>query len=491
MSDYSRENLPKSKRNNLALYTCEQIKRAEQLARDSGVKEIELIQKAGRGVAEFITKHFERRPVAVLCGPGSNGSDGFVVASILERAGWNVRLYCMKQVIMMGGVQAEAAALWSGDVSTLSEIVLEDDYIVVDAIFGSGLNRELSAEINETFNAIRQENVEIVAIDVPTGLRSNLEVDQYTLKADYTVTMSRPRIEHVLQPGAQFCGKIHVVDIGLPANAFSGMDIAAYLNNPDLWRKHWRIPDAETHKYKRGHVAVLGGETLTGAARLAIRGAMRSSAGVGSIYTTNTAAPIYQSTADPEVMVRGFDSSQEAADAMMRYKVNACLIGPGGHDGLSMKGVAAACAGHNIQLVLDGDALGQVSLELATVITPHEGEFSKLFPELGNVGNKLERAKKAAEIADCVIVLKGMDTIIASPDGRTNINTKASPWLSTAGSGDVLAGTVAGCLAQKIPPFEAACSAVWLHGAASLKLGHGFVASDIPKAIAMTLSEIY
>ncbi len=485
------ERLQKKNRANLALYTSAQIRQAEKLTRDSGVLEIELIEKAGRGIAEFIANRFERRPVAFLCGPGTNGSDGFVAAAILERAGWNVHVYCIKQPIMMDGVTAEAAKMYKGDVSMLSEIVLDENYIVVDAVFGRGLNRNLSTEINETFNAVRQENVTVVAVDVPTGLSKDMKVDKSILKAHYTVTFAKPRIEHVLQPGAQYCGKIHVVDIGINQKCFAGMDVTAHLNNPELWNQFWKIPDSQTHKYMRGHVAVLGGEELTGAARLAVSGAMRTGAGVGSIVTTKDAAKVYQSIVAPEVMVRGFATAQDAADLMHERHVNVCLIGPGADDVLGMQALADACLKHDIQIVLDGDALGTVSLDVASVITPHDGEFVRMFPDLASLPNKLDRARKAAAQANCIVVLKGMDTIIASPDGRCYVNTIASPWLSTAGSGDVLAGAVAGCLAQKIPPFEAACGAVWIHGAASMKLSAGMVASELPIAMARTLNEVY
>ncbi len=478
-------------RTSYALFTTEQIRQAEKLTNETGVREIELIQKAGRGVAEFIANHFERRPVSVLCGPGKNGSDGFVVAAILEKAGWNVRVYCTKQVIMLNDVAAEAAKLWQGEVSMLSEIEINPDHIIVDAVFGAGLNRELPREIVETFNAVRQERATVVSVDVPTGIRSDLSVDKNILKADYTVTMSRPRIEHVLQPGAQYCGKISVVDIGLKPSAFAGMEIHASLNHPELWRQFWKVPDAQTHKYMRGHVAVLGGETLVGAARLASSGAMRTGAGMASIFTSDNAAPVYRSSVAPEIMVRCFDGVVGAVDLMVERHVSACLIGPGAEKSFDMTGLAKACQEKDVQVVLDGDALGEVPNEYAAIITPHDGEFKRMFPDLAELPNKLERAKKAAVQAGCVVVLKGMDTIIASPDGRACINNKASPWLSTAGSGDVLAGAIAGCLAQKMPPFEAACSAVWLHGMASLKLGAAMVASELPRAISLTLSEIY
>lgn len=490
-ADQIRENSKKRSKANLALYTIDQIKQAEKLTKDAGVEEIDLIERAGRGIAEFIANRFDRRPVVFLCGPGSNGSDGFIAANILDRAGWNVRVYCSKPVVMMEGVTAQAAKMWTGDIEMLSEIVLDDDYIVVDAVLGSGLNRALPSEITETFNAVRQEDVTVVAVDVPTGLRSDLTVDPNTLKANYTITTTRPRIEHVLQPGAQYCGRIHVIDIGINPTTFAGMDVSAHLNSPELWSHYWRVPDSHTHKYIRGHVGILGGSELIGASRLAVSGAMRSGAGLGTIVTTKEAAKVYQAVVAPEVMVRGFDNAKEAADKMQERHVSVCLIGPGADESLSMEDLARECAEHDMQVVLDGDALGNVPLEYATVITPHDGEFARMFPDLVDIPNKLDRAKKAAAKANCIVVLKGMDTIIASPDGRAYVNNKASPWLSTAGSGDVLAGSVAGCLAQKLPPFEAACSAVWIHGTASLKLSPGMVASELPIAMARTLTDIY
>tara|TARA_R110002124_G_scaffold64985_2_gene177429 strand:+ start:230473 stop:231984 length:1512 start_codon:yes stop_codon:yes gene_type:complete len=478
----------------LGLVTLAQIKQVERHAKDQGMSELELIERAGIGIAEFIIENFERSPIVFLCGGGANGSDGFVAASRLERLGWDVTLYCTKQKVMLSGVVGEAAQHWKGDVATLSEIILNDGDIVVDAVLGNGMNKPLTSEINETFNAVRQKDVTVIAVDVPTGLNcKNLTVDPCILKADYTVTTTRTRIEHVLQPGAQYCGKIHVADIGISLGAFTGMNITAHINAPELWQHFWSVPDSYTHKYKRGHVGVLGGVELTGAARLAVSAAMRAGAGLGSIATTKEAAKLYQSIVAPEVMVRGFDSEQEATALMQQRSVSVCLIGPGAdrEGGLDMQRLAELCKAEDMQIVLDGDALGTVPLKLATIITPHEGEFLRLFPHLADIHNKLEKTKRAAAEANCIVVLKGMDTIIASPDGRAYINNKASPWLSTAGSGDVLAGAVAGCLAQKIPPFEAACSAVWMHGYASLTLGPGMVASELPKALASGLSVIY
>lgn len=478
----------------LGLVTLAQLKQVERQAKDQDVSELELIERAGTGIAEFIVENFERGPIVFLCGGGANGSDGFIAASRLDQAGWDVRLYSTKQKVMLSGVVAAAAKHWKGDVSTLSEIVLTDGDIVVDAVLGNGMNKPLASEINETFNAVRQKNVTVIAVDVPTGLNcEDLTVDPCILKADYTVTTTRTRIEHVLQPGAQYCGKIHVVDIGTKLGAFAGMNITAHINAPELWQHFWHVPDSYTHKYTRGHVGVLGGNELTGAARLAVAAAMRVGAGLGSIATTKDAAKLYQSMVAPEVMVRGFDTEQEAVALMKKRSVSVCLIGPGAdrEGGLDMQRLAEACKDEDMQIVLDGDALGTVPLELATIVTPHEGEFLRLFPDLADIPNKLEKAKRAASKANCIVVLKGMDTIIASPDGRAYINNKASPWLSTAGSGDVLAGAVAGCLAQKIPPFEAACSAVWIHGHASLTLGPGMVASELPKAMASSLSVIY
>jgi hydroxyethylthiazole kinase-like uncharacterized protein yjeF len=316
------------------------------------------------------------------------------------------------------------------------------------------------------------------------------------VKARETVTFFRRKIGHALLPGRLHCGTVRIADIGIPATVLDDLKPRVWSNAPQLWRGSFPLPRVDGHKYARGHaVVVSGGLASTGAARLAARGALRAGAGLVTIATPREALAV-NATANLAVMVRPVEGADELSEFLSDQRRNVVVLGPGGGVGRPMRELVLAALAGGRAVVLDADALTSFADEpqtlfaatrarsAATLMTPHEGEFSRLFKALGSeVRSKVERARKAAQEAGAVVLLKGPDTVVAASDGRATIAENAPPWLATAGSGDVLAGIAAGCLAQGMPAFEAASAAVWLHGEAGNAAGPGLIAEDLPEAM--------
>ena len=312
-----------------------------------------------------------------------------------------------------------------------------------------------------------------------------------------TVTFFRRKIGHLLLPGRPHCGSITVADIGIPASVLDQIKPAAFANDPALWGTSFPVLMTEAHKYARGHaVVVSGGLATTGAARLAARGALRAGAGLVTIASPREALSV-NAASSLAVMVRPVDGAAELAAFLADKRRNAVVLGPGGGVGEAMREQVASALASEAAVVLDADALtslvpAALSELIAkranrnVVLTPHEGEFTRLFKAIADdpyVNAKLEKARLAAQTSGAVVLLKGADTVVASPDGRASISANAPPYLATAGSGDVLAGMIGGLMAQGMPGFEAASAAVWLHGEAASEFGPGLIAEDLTEAL--------
>jgi NAD(P)H-hydrate epimerase len=454
-----------------------------------------LMANAGRAVANAIRARFALGSTVVLCGPGNNGGDGFVAAARLRAAGWPVRVALLGERAALKGDAAWAATLWDDPIEPLSPASLADAGLVVDALFGAGLTRPVEGAARAALETAGARGVPLVAVDVPSGLDgdSGAPLGQ-AQQAALTVTFGRPKPGHLLVPGRRLCGELVVADIGLPAHATRqdgpGMDV----NGPRLWRHALPRRRAEAHKYDYGHAVVLGGPTKrTGAARLAATAALRAGAGLVTIACPPDALAVY-APALLAVMVEPVADEAAFADFLAGRRRNAALLGPGAGVGPATRAQVLRALSLAKACVLDADALTSfadapetlfAAVEAACVLTPHEGEFARLFTL---EGSKLERARKAAAISRAVVVLKGPDTVVAAPDGRAAIQAQAPPWLATAGTGDVLAGIVLGLLAQGMPAFEAAAAAAWLHAATAARLGPGMIADDmlpeLPAALA-------
>jgi NAD(P)H-hydrate epimerase len=489
------------------ILTVAQCYEADEFAATRGTPTLVLMENAGRAVADEIARRSPPCKTAVLCGPGNNGGDGFVVARLLKEKGWDVSLALCDAVTMqtgdparvaerLKGDAAEMARRFSGTIEPLSVAFLEQAELVVDAMFGAGLSRPLEGPCREAVEFLNDSDKRVVAIDVPSGLQGDAGTGELCLKADLTVTFFRKKPAHVLMTGRAFCGEIVVADIGIPPEAVRGATL--FENHPDLWIGRYPWPSPTGHKFARGHCAVVSGPAhATGAARLAARGALRVGAGLVSLASPKDAVAVNAASLTA-IMIKPF---AELGEVLKDARLNAVVLGPGCGVGEGTRKLVAAALASKAGAVLDADALTSfkgksetlfAQLREPAVLTPHEGEFERIFTGLlAKAQNRIEAARTAAKTAGCTILLKGPDTVIASPDGRAIVNTNAPPWLATAGSGDVLAGIIGGLLAQGMDSFEAAAAGAWLHGEAANRFGIGLIAEDIPETLPGVLRRLH
>jgi len=473
---------------------------ADRLAIASGIAGIQLMENAGRAVADAVAgRHPLGTPVTVVAGPGNNGGDGFVAARVLATRGYKVRLLALAPPDRLKGDAAEAARRFAGTVEPASPQALSGAGVVIDALFGAGLDRPVEGTARALIEAMNACRAAIVAVDLPSGINGSTgAIMSASVKAAESITFFRRKPGHLLLPGRLRCGKVRVVDIGIPADVLGTVRPRTFANGPDLWGQAFPVPQVVGHKYARGHAVVVSGEmSRTGAARLAARGALRAGAGLVTLASPREALAV-NAAASLAVMVRPVDGAAELAHLLADRRFNAIALGPGGGVGRAMRDLVAAALDGERAVVLDADALTSFAEDpaalwggiaarrgQATVLTPHQGEFARLFKEAAvrDAASKLHAARAAATRSQAVIVLKGADTVIAAPDGRAAISDNAPPWLATAGSGDVLAGMITALLAQGMPAFESACAAVWVHGEAAAAFGPGLIAEDLPEAL--------
>ena len=487
------------------LLTTAEMYRADAFAIAAGTPGRVLMETAGRAVADAICDRWDARPTAVLCGPGNNGGDGFVIARLLADRGWPVTLFLLGGLNKLTGDAALAAADWQGETHMLSAQSTHGAELVLDAIFGAGLTRPLEGISAVLAEDSHKSDVPHVAVDVPSGTDGNTGAELGTaFAADLTVTFHRAKPGHVLLPGRVRCGELVVAPIGIPDASIEEVTPQAFHNGPSLWGQEFPLLRNDGHKYSRGHaVVVSGGATTTGAARLAARGALRAGAGLVTVASPEDALAVNaaQLTA---IMLVEFDGAPGITSILEDKRKNAVLIGPGSGVGAFTRARTLAVLKSGAASVLDADALtsfeGMADMcwsvvqqlpERPVVLTPHEGEFKRLFPDLGeHPDGKPGRVREAARQSGAVVVLKGADTVIADPQGRLAINSNAPPTLATAGSGDVLGGFILAQLAQGVPVFEAACIGVWLHGEAATHFGPGLIAEDLPEMLPDVLEEL-
>ena len=472
-----------------ALLSVEEMYRADSLAMQGGVPGLTLMEAAGTAIARAIRRRFRPRPVAVLCGPGNNGGDGFVVARLLAAEGWPVRLGLLGAPDALKGDAGANAARWRRPIQALHPDLLAGDPLVVDALFGAGLARPLDGIARTLIEAINARDLDCIGVDVPSGVHGDSgEVLGVAPRCRLTVTFFRAKPGHLLLPGRALCGELIVADIGIPAAALDQIRPATFANAPALWQEHLPRPARAGNKYHRGHAVVVGGEEMTGAARLAAEAARRIGAGLVTIAAAPAVHAIYAAGRPGTIVARVADARalQELCSDPRR---NALLIGPGAGVSTQTRERVLMLLGLAKPCVLDADALTVfrddpeslfAAIKAPCVLTPHEGEFARLFADSGG---KLTRARAAAARSGAVVLLKGADTVIAAPTGQAAINANAPPTLATAGSGDVLAGMILGLLAQGVPAFMAAAAAAWLHGQAASVVGSGLIAEDLIDAV--------
>jgi hydroxyethylthiazole kinase-like uncharacterized protein yjeF len=492
----------------MEVLTTAEMEHADRLAIAEGTPGFALMLRAGQAVAEAAMDLVEQGPILVVAGRGNNGGDGFVAATELVARGRSVSIMLLCERDTLQGDAALAARGWKGPVLSYSAGAIGAPALIIDALCGAGLSRPVKGDPHDIIEAINASGAPVLSVDLPSGVNGTTgAVMGVAVGATETVTFFRRKPGHLLLPGRVHCGRVRLVDIGIEAGVLEQIRPLTFENIPKLWRESFPVPRIDGHKYARGHaVVVSGGLAATGAARLAARGALRAGAGLVTLASPRDALAI-NASALTAVMIQAIDTTAEFADLLADKRLNACVIGPGAGVGGRTRDLVLAGLETKRAVVLDADALTsfadmpdhlfeaiKTSADSQVVLTPHEGEFPRLFSDMSNkhpLRSKLERVRAAAERSGAVVLLKGPDTVVAAPDGRAAIAANAPPWLATAGAGDVLAGMIAGLLAQAAPVFEAACMGVWMHGEAGSEAGPGLIAEDLPEVLPAVFRRLY
>ena len=513
----------------LELLTPQAMARADRLTIDAGTPGIVLMERAGRAVADAAAfRHPLGSRVLILCGPGNNGGDGFIAARVLRERGYRVEVQLFGTPEALRGDAAEAARRCGGSIVILPDepfaagrsvtAAADRATVIIDALYGAGLGRDLEGAAAAVVRAVNASGKPVVAVDLPSGIDGATgAVRGVAIEASASVTFFRRKPGHLLLPGRRHCGTVILADIGIQPQVLDeiGRDLSA--NGPALWGYDLHRPGLEDHKFTRGHALVLSGPMLaTGAARLAAMAALRAGAGLVTLASPSEALAVNAAHLTA-IMLKQVDSPADFARLLEDPRLNSCVIGPAAGIGPETAELVRAALGMRAGtgkapqrgFVLDADALtafaeapGRLFEAIAghfgpVVLTPHEGEFRRLFPDLGPVDArganvpKTERARQAARRSGATVILKGADTVIAAPDGRVAINDNAPPDLGTAGSGDVLAGLIGGLLARGMPGFSAATAGVWMHGDCGRRAGAGLIAEDLPGQIPAVLADLY
>jgi hydroxyethylthiazole kinase-like uncharacterized protein yjeF len=492
----------------MEVLTTTEMERADRLTIAAGTPGFALMMSAGQAVAEAAMDLVGEGPIVVVAGRGNNGGDGFVAAAELAARGRDVSVILLCERDSLQGDAALAARGWKYPVLPCNPQAIGKPALIIDALFGAGLNRPVKGDPLEMIEAINANGAPVLAVDLPSGINGTSgAVMGAAINAMETVTFFRRKPAHLLMPGRKHCGRVRVADIGIDPRVLEEIRPHTFENVPQTWQGSFPVPAIDGHKYARGHAVVLSGELAsTGAARLAARGALRAGAGLVTVASPREALAV-NAAALTAVMVRAVGTPIEFAEMLADRRLNSIVIGPGAGIGERTRDFVHAALSARRGLVLDADALTsfaeaperlfesiKASEEAQVVLTPHEGEFPRLFSDISNKHpgrSKLERVRDAAQRAGAVVLLKGPDTVVASPDGRAAIAANAPPWLATAGAGDVLAGMIAAMLAQGVAAFEAACIGVWLHGEAAGEAGPGLIAEDLPEVLPAVFRRLY
>jgi ADP-dependent NAD(P)H-hydrate dehydratase / NAD(P)H-hydrate epimerase len=492
----------------MEVLTTTEMERADRLTIAAGTPGFALMMSAGQATAEAAMDMVEDGPILVVAGRGNNGGDGFVAAAELAARGREVSVILLCERDSLQGDAASAAKGWKYPVLPFNPQAIGKPALIIDALFGAGLNRPVKGEPYEMIEAVNANGAPVLAVDLPSGINGTSGAMMgIAVRATETVTFFRKKPAHLLLPGRVHCGRVRVADIGIDPDVLDEIRPQTFENVPQSWHTRFPVPQIDGHKYARGHVVVVSGDIAsTGAARLSARGALRAGAGLVTLASPVNALAV-NASALTAVMVRAVDDVVQFAELLNDIRLNACVIGPGiGVSGRTRDLVHTALSAKR-RLVLDADALTsfaeapdrlfesiKVSGDLEVVLTPHEGEFPRLFSDSSNKHpnrSKLERVRDAAERSGAVVLLKGPDTVVAAPDGRATVAANAPPWLATAGAGDVLAGIIAAMLAQGVPAFEAASIGVWMHGEGAREAGPGLIAEDLPEVLPAVFRRLY
>ena len=488
----------------IELLTPAEMAEADRLTIASGTPGPVLMRRAGVAVADTAARMVPLgSAVSVLCGPGNNGGDGYVAARVLAERGYQVTVFADGPPDPRAADAAAAAQAWSGRIVPLAAWPPTRETLIIDALFGAGLARDIDGALADLIDHVNAAGTRVVAVDVPSGIDgASGQVRGVAIRAEETVTFFRRKPGHLLLPGRLHCGTVRLADIGIPASVLGEIAPSSSMNAPALWGDLYPWPRVEGHKYGRGHAVVVSGDLAhTGAARLAARGALRAGAGLVTVASPPEALAVNAAHLTAIMLMR-LDGAPGLGQILNDRRKNVVCLGPALGVGEATRAMVAEALASGAAVVLDADALTSFAdcpeqlftgirlwPERPVVMTPHSGEFTRLFGARAG-DTKVGAARYAADRSGAVVVLKGPDTVVASPDGRTSIAENAPPWLATAGSGDVLAGLVTGLMAQGMAAFEAASAAVWLHGEAGQAAGVGLIAEDLPEALPPVLARL-
>jgi len=505
-----------------SLVCAAEMRSIEQQAIETGAATgLALMEAAGRAVVQAVFAQWPELAMGphrarILCGPGNNGGDGFVIARLLADWGWRVELRFWGQCDRLPPDARHAHDRWAmmGAVLPVDGQGAGPVDLVVDALFGIGISRPLPPAVLAAIDPLELGDARVVAVDIPSGLcaDSGRVLGVAAARADLTVTFHRAKRGHVLAAGPAHCGALVVADIGLRASADG---VAVIGPPPRAWIDKGAGQGAGGHKYRHGHALILSGAMgKSGAARLAARAALRIGAGLVTVAAPG-AAMLENACQLTAIMVRRADGAGDLAKLLAEdARLGALCLGPGLGVGQGTRDlVAAALAAGGRAVVLDADALSAFADDPAglfaqihphTVLTPHDGEFARLFPDLavrlmgpvaaGPAYSRIAATADAAARAGCIVVLKGHDTVVASPKGLVAVHAamgaRAVPWLATAGAGDVLAGMITGLMARGHHPWAASTAAIWLHAEAARRFGPGLIAEDLAETLPQVMGAL-
>ena len=485
---------------NHAILSCKNHRDLDRRTIKELVPGFKLMENAGKQIFKIIKKKFKKqKKIKILCGPGNNGGDGFVVAKLLKEYGYlNVDLFCLVSKKELKGDANLAAKSFNGRLESFSNFKVTKDDLIIDGLFGSGLKKNISGNLKKVIKKINLKKPHCISIDIPSGINGdNGEIHGIALQSNDTITFTKKKPGHLLSPGKEYCGNLIIVDIGIKLEDL-GFKPKIFENHPDIWKNNFPWPNKKSHKYTRGYALIICGEKMTGATRLAARGAARIGCGLICLGVPRKAFNIY-ATENPIALIEEVEDEKDLNNLFKDKRINTILIGPGlGISHKKLKIILKIIKEKERIIVLDADALKnnfkKIILKKRTkiVITPHQGEFSQVLKSLKikNNKNKFLLAKEFVKKTKINLILKGNTTIISSQDGRVSINTNTSPFLATGGSGDVLAGMITGLIAQKMDIFNACCAAVWIHGEIGKLKGPGLIAEDLPEMIPKVLKKI-
>ena len=490
----------KKKFMNNAILSCKNHNDLDKKTIKKFIPGFKLMENAGKVIFNEINKKFKKnKRIKILCGPGNNGGDGFVLARLLQNKGYkNNELFCLVKKNKLKGDAKIASKKFNGKIKNFSDLNISSNDLIIDGIFGSGLKRNISGKLKKIIDKINYKKPYCLSIDIPTGVNGDTgEIKGVAIKSKQTVTFTRKKPGHLLYPGKEYCGAVVVHNIGIDLEKLKFQPYI-FENHPDNWKEKFPWPNQKSHKYTRGYTLIICGEKLTGATRLAARGAARIGCGLLCLAVPKTRFEIY-SVENPIALIETIEKDDDLDKILKDKRINTVLLGPGlGTDKKKIKLILKIVKEKKRNVVLDADALKnnfkKILLKKKTniVITPHQGEFSNILQSLKIKKNKsdFEISTKLSKKEKINLILKGSTTLICSQDGRVAINNNASPFLATGGSGDVLSGMITGLISQKMDIFDACCAAVWIHGEIAKVKGPGLIAEDLPEMIPNILKKL-